>query len=388
MKHIKLFIILSMLIPCKSLFAQIVPSDVPDSVYVGNQIFHVQGLAIDREKQCMYFSFTSEFYKTDMQGNILASINKIQGHLGAMTINPEDGKVYASLECKDDEIGKGISNTLKVKGVERSSSVFYIAIIDVDKLTRIGMDPELDGVMTTVCIKEACEDYKDVVCHKGVHRDHRYACSGIDGVTFAPEIGKKQEENPKYYLYVAYGIYGDVQREDNDYQIILKYDVSNWERFETPVVFGEIHDNGPRRPDSKYFLYTGNTRYGIQNMAYDSFTHRIYTAVYAGKKADFPNYSLFAIDCAVKPYRDSLKGVDYESSRKLCLTLANDGLFHQASGVRGWYFKWGSTGICSLGDSFWLMSENSKNKDKTNNCNCRLYQWTGDADTPFEAIRR
>ena len=73
------------------------PSDVPDSIYVGGKMFHVQGLAIDRERGYMYFSFTSQFYKTDLQGNVLASIDRVQGHLGAMTLNPEDGRVYASL---------------------------------------------------------------------------------------------------------------------------------------------------------------------------------------------------------------------------------------------------------------------------------------------------
>ena len=69
-----------------------------------------------------------------MQGNILASIDRIQGHLGAMTFNPETRKVYASLECKDDEIGAGIAKTLNVNTVSRADSRFFIAIIDVDRL--------------------------------------------------------------------------------------------------------------------------------------------------------------------------------------------------------------------------------------------------------------
>lgn len=363
----------------------IAPSDVPDSVYVGDQMFHVQGLAIDREKGYMYFSFTSQFYKTDLQGNIIASIDRVQGHLGAMTFNREDGRVYASLECKDDEIGKGISNKLKVDKIERSSSVFYIAIIDVDRLDRIGMDPEKDGVMTTVCIREACEDYKAEVGHLGKTLDHRYGCSGIDGVTFAPAIGSKDGRN---YLYIAYGVYGDTARSDNDYQILLCYDVRKWAKYETPVTFGEIHTNGPAKPLRKYFIYTGNTRYGVQNMAYDAYTHRIYMAVYNGKKAEYPNYGLYAVDCGKKPYKAQLQGVDYDTKPHYMLTLADDGLRHDESGVRGWYFKWGSTGMCTLGDGFWILSENSKNADKTNNCNARLYHWTGDPDSPFEKVNR
>ena len=357
------------------------PSDVPDSIYVGGKMFHVQGLAIDRERGYMYFSFTSQFYKTDLQGNVLASIDRVQGHLGAMTLNPEDGRVYASLECKDDEIGANISKKLKVDQIERSSSVFYIAIIDVNKLDRIGMDPEKDGVMTTVCVREACEDYRAIVKQDGKELEHRYGCSGIDGVTFAPAIGKK---SGKKYLYVAYGIYGDNGRTDNDYQVLLRYDVRRWGRYETPVTFGNIHEKGPKKPQEKYFVYTGNTRYGVQNMAYDPYTHRIYMAVYNGKKPQYPNYGLFAVDCSKKPFKAPLKGVGYEEDEQKQLTLAEDGLYDEASGVHGWYFKWGSTGICPLGDGWWLISENSKNKDKTNNCNARLYRWSGVPECPFE----
>ncbi len=373
----------SMAVSCtaKAPVATIRPSDVPDSVYVGGQMFHVQGLAIDREKGYMYFSFTSQFFKTDLQGNILASIDRVQGHLGAMTLSPVDGRVYASLECKDDEIGANISKKLEVKQIDRASSVFYIAIIDVDKLTRLGMDPEKDGVMTTVCVKEACADYQfnDPV-------DHRFACSGIDGVTFGPAIGHKAGKAiKKWYLYVAYGVYGDNNRSDNDYNVLLRYDVSDWARYETPVVFGEVHTNGPEAPADKYFVYTGNTTWGVQNMAYDSFTNRIYLAVYKGKKPQYPNYDLFAVDCSVKPFKAPLQGVDYFTSKVPQLTLAKDGLYDEASGTYGWHFKWGSTGLCSIGGGWWIISEKGKNKvDKTNSCNARLYHWTGNSEVPFE----
>ena len=63
-------------------------TDLPREVYVGQQAQHVQGIAYDEEKNCMYMSFTSRFVKVDMQGNILGSIDRIQGHLGAMTFDP------------------------------------------------------------------------------------------------------------------------------------------------------------------------------------------------------------------------------------------------------------------------------------------------------------
>ena len=69
--------------------------NLPGHVFVGGQKQHVQGIAYDAEADCMYMSFTSRFLKVDMQGNILASIDRIQGHLGAMTFDPKDRKVYA-----------------------------------------------------------------------------------------------------------------------------------------------------------------------------------------------------------------------------------------------------------------------------------------------------
>ena len=35
---------------------------------------HVQGIAVDKEKGYMYFSFTTTFVKTDMEGNVIGSV--------------------------------------------------------------------------------------------------------------------------------------------------------------------------------------------------------------------------------------------------------------------------------------------------------------------------
>jgi hypothetical protein len=370
-----------------------IPADLPDSVYVGGKMFHVQGLAVDRTRGCMYFSFTSAFYKTDMQGNVLASIERIQGHLGAMTLSPVDGKVYASLECKDDEIGAGIASKLDVANVRKGNSVFYIAVIDVDKLNRIGMDPESDGVMSTVYLKETCDDYNAVIDIDGVSVDHRYGCSGIDGVTFAPDFGTKwksgkKNRGQKYYLYVAYGIYGDNARKDNDHQVLLQYDTDSWESLGRPVEFGSIHHSGPAEPREKFFVRTGNTRYGVQNMAFDPFTGKVFMAVYKGAKPEFPNYSLFAADISSAPFEATLSGVPYDTEKKRCISLSDSGLLDAKSGISGWNFNWGSTGLCPVGGGYWYISENSKNKDKTNNCNARMYRWTGKEDTPFVKVSR
>ena len=349
-----------------------IPADLPDSIFVAMKDGHVQGIALDREKGFLYLSFTSSFLKTDLQGNLIGSINRIQGHLGAMTLGP-DGRVYASLECKDDSIGQGVASRLGIENLSHEQSVFYVAIIDVDKIDRIGIDPEKDGVMTTVCVREACKDYQD----------SKYGCSGIDGITFAPAFGKK---GGKMYLYVGYGIYGDNDHTDNDNQILLRYDVCGWKRFESPVVFGTVPTNGPAKPQKKYFIHTGNTNWGIQNLAWDAFTGRMYMAVYKGKKANYPNYDLFSLNVAQKAFKAVPKGLD---EKHLCLTLDKAGLHDAASDTWGWMFKWGSTGLCPLGGGLWYISENGKDKvTRIQSCNARLYRWTEDPVCPFVPARQ
>lgn len=344
--------------------------DLPRNIFVGDRKEgHVQGIAFDRGKGCLYLSFTTQFIKADIHGNVIGSIDRVQGHLGAMTLGP-DGKVYASLECKDDAIGSSIAKSLGIENLEHGKCTFYVAIIDVDRIDRTGMDPEKDGVMTTVCVKDAVRDYGSGA----------YGCSGIDGITFAPAFGRN---DGKLYLYVAYGIYEDLDRKDNDHQVLLCYDVSGWKRYETPVVFGQVPENGPEKPMRKYFIHTGNTNWGVQNLAYDSFTGRMYMAVYRGHKPGFPNYQLYSVDMAQKPFKGVLEGVGEKGWQ---VRLSEAGLKDAATGIRGWNFKWGSTGLCPLGDGLWYISENGKDPvSGLQYCNARLYKWTGHDRRPFEA---
>ena len=378
-------------------------SDLPETVLVTGQEQHVQGIAYDSAENCMYMSFTSRFVKTDMQGNILASIDRIQGHLGAMTFNPETRKVYASLECKDDEIGAGIAKTLNVNTVSRADSRFFIAIIDVDRLEGIGMDPEGNEVLRTVCIKKAIEDY--AFRSKSGDFEHRYGCSGIDGVTIGPAIGKPEAARygrrsagkpaaDEKYLYVGYGIYGDTDRTDNDYQVIHRYSLKELEKYARPVIFGETHHDGPEKPEKEYFLRTGNTNYGIQNFAYDEYTDCFFLAVYKGRKADFPNYSLFAFKALQQPFKAALTGGrDKKKVLQLSLVKPEEPYFinpsvDETTGITGWRFKWGSTGLCPLGRGLWYISENGKDRETGKEyCRARLYRWStkpGEAFVPAE----
>lgn len=365
-----------------------VAADMPESIFVGGQAQHVQGIAYDAEGQCMYMSFTSRFLKVDLKGNVLASIDRIQGHLGAMTFDPVGRKVYASLECKDDQIGQGIAKTLSVDVVKES--VFYIAIIDVDKLDKVGADPEDGEILRTVCLLEPCEDYSAEVNADGSVLKHRFGCSGVDGVTIAPAVGsaeKSLESARRLYLYVAYGIYGEIDRKDNDYQVMLQYDLKSLDRWARPVKFGTAHLDGPKKPLAKYFIFTGNTTYGVQNLAYDPFTGDMFMAVYKGKKKQYPNYGLYAFSLSQKPFKAALENVPYMSVKCRQLRLDDTmGLNDPATGIHGWNFKWGSTGLDPLGDGLWYISQNFKSDDGKQSCRVVLYRWTGSAEAPFEEV--
>lgn len=71
---------------------------------------------------------------------------------------------------------------------EKDQTGFYVAIFDVDRITRPDMDAEKDRVMTTVYIREAVDDYFATAENGGRTVEHRFGCSGIDGVTFAAPV--------------------------------------------------------------------------------------------------------------------------------------------------------------------------------------------------------
>lgn len=355
--------------------------ELPDSIFIGNQDFHVQGIALDKQKEHIYFSFTNRLIKTDLKGNIIGSVDNFEGHLGAMTLNPEDGRIYASLECKNDEIGANIAKKMGTKAISKNNSVFYIAIFDGDKINKEGMNPQTDAIMNTVCVQEAVKDYQATIVNQGKSREHRYGCSGIDGVMFAPMIGN--EKRDKFYLYVGYGIYSDTTRTDNDYQILLCYDPKDLERYEKPVKWGSSHTSGSQKPKRKFFLKTGNSSYGIQNMTYDASSDSCYIAVYKGKKSNYPNYSLFSFDATQIPSFSLLEGFD-KSEKQWTIRLGELGSRDEKSGICGWNFPWGSTGICPAGNNYFYISENHRDKDGKECCTARLYKWTGDSLKPFE----
>ena len=317
---------------------------------------HVQGIAVDRERKYMYYSFTTCLIKTDMEGNIIGSVKGLAGHLGCIAYNYDDGKVYGSLEFKHDSIGAAI---LKRIGDVDVVDGFYAVSFDVEKIDRMDMDAEKDGIMTAVFLKEVYDDY--------AAEGHRYGCSGIDGFTFAPLPGQK---DGKKYLYVAYGIYTDLERQDNDHQVILRYDLADWDKYAAPLNQETMHRNGPAQPESKYFVYTGNTHYGIQNLEYDPLTNYLFAAVYEGRKPQFPNYPMYVFDLNQPAKVEKLRGLEETGET---LSLADYGLKDEKTGLRGLDFPYGSTGMISLGDGCFYFSRDFKDESGWG-CDIGLYQ--------------
>lgn len=353
------------------------PANLPETIFSGYQgKHHVQGVVVDVEKGCVYFSFTTRLIKTDLEGNLLGSVEGFTGHLGCLTLNPADGRIYGSIEYKDDSIGVGIAGA----AAKSRRSAFYIAIFDGDKITRPDMSAKDPGVMSTVCLGDVAKDYYAKVSNNGKEVEHRYGCSGIDGVAFAPKPGGKSDE---LMLYVAYGIYGDTGRTDNDYQVLLAYDVKSWGKYEQPLDQDNPHSSGPAKPWRRFFVYTGNTNWGIQNLNYNPGANALMAAVYKGKKPGFPNYSLFAIDLDNKAKKEPLKGFD-SGEKGYVLPLKKIGMFDAASGVYGWNFPDGATGICHIGDGLFYISKNSSKPEQSSTLT--LYRWLGQPSEAFGKI--
>ena len=330
---------------------------------------HVQGVVVDREAGYVYYSFTTMLVKADLQGKVVGTVGGLTGHLGDLDQNSDDGRIYGSLEYKD-------------------AQSFYIAIFHSDKIDRVGMDAKRDDVMTTVYLREVVEDFTADMDHNGVFDgdvaatpDHRYGSSGIDGVSFGPEFGKR---NPDNKLLVAYGIYTNLDRSDNNYQVLLEYDVRLWARYERPLSPTAPHRSGPRATPDKFFVYTGNTHFGVQNLEYDSYTGNWMMAVYKGQKSEFPNYSLFMVDGDAKPRRGVIEGQPRKERGKV-LPLLQYGLYDPATGIHGWESE-GNYGLESLGDGTYYIAKGaveSENGVKMQGASLTLNYWTGETPTPF-----
>jgi hypothetical protein len=331
---------------------------------------HVQGIAVDVRGGFIYYSFTTLLAKYDFNGRLIGTLVGWAGHLGDLDFNPRDGRVYGSLEYKKDR-------------------AFYIASIDVSRIDRAGIDAKQSEIFRTVYLPEVAGDYSADLNGDGVFDgdiaatpDHRYGCSGIDGVSFGPEFG--HTDGPRF-LTVAYGIYGNTARSDNDHQVLLQYDITDWARYERPLTEAAPHRSGPAAAHGKYFVRTGNTNFGVQNLAYDEASQRWFMGVYKGSKPSFPNYLMFAVDARTAPKLGDLVGVPGPggrgTERGLLLALADDGLKDAATGIRGWNQK-ADVGLQPVGRGLFYLAVNSGTRGKQTG-DITLQRWTGSPAAPF-----
>ena len=84
-------------------------------------------------------------------------------------------------------------------------------------------------------------------------------------------------------LFVAYGVWGDNARTVNDNQVILMFDWRSFGDAAKPLSQAAPHHSGVRSAE-RFFLYTGNTTWGVQNLEYDSYLDAWIVAVYIVKK--------------------------------------------------------------------------------------------------------
>jgi hypothetical protein len=340
----------------------------------------VQGVAVDVRGGYIYYAFTNLLAKYDFSGKLVGTLVGWTGHLGDLDFNPADGKVYGSLEYKEDK-------------------AFYIAVIDVGRLDRVGVEASKTEIFRTVYLPEVVKDYAADLNGDGVFEgddgkfkgdvvaspDHRYDCSGIDGVSFGPEFG---QADGKRYLTVAYGVYGNTSRADNDHQVLLQYDIADWDRYASPLIEVAPHHNGPASVHGKVFVRTGNTSYGVQNLSYDETQRRWFMGVYRGKKPGFPNYGLFAVEARERPVMGDLVGVPGPGGKGweqgLLLALADDGLKDPATGIRGWNQK-ADVGSQPVGHGLFYLAVNAKIEGKQT-ADLTLARWTGGPQKPFVPV--
>ena len=146
-----------------------------------------------------------------------------------------------------------------------------------------------------------------------------------------------------------------------------------------------MHTFGPKKPAGRYFVYTGNRNWGVQNMEYDATRNFWFLATYETKKSDFSGFTLHVIDGNIAPKKQNLKGVEYAKKQNV-LTLCGRGMTDPNHiDVRGWHFDKASTGIHALGNNYFYISHRKRNKP-FQSCTATLYRFIGSETKPFVLV--
>ena len=342
---------------------------IPAGTFTGYQgKNHIQGMAVDEKKGVIYYSFTTKLIKTDFSGRLLGSVTDLAGHLGCIAFNEADGCVYGSLEYKNDVIGAGILRSVGKEGANRDG--FYVAVFRGDAVDRADLSAERDGVMTAAFLPGVLADYEGAG-ENGA--PHRYGCSGIDGLCFAPTPGGDETGR---FLYVAYGVYGDVSRTDNDHQILLCLRPEAIRAAAKPLSEAAPHQSAPKEPGDTFFVYTGNTEYGVQNLEYDPGRRLLLMAVYRGKKPAFPNFDFYAADLSAPAAETPLRGLS-ETGKSLTLFGAPA---PESDRITGWRLPFGQYGIHAKYNGGFYIAEPESGRDGHA---ARVYTYDFDPATGF-----
>lgn len=323
-------------------------------------IKHCQGMAIDTEKGYVYYSYTNTFVKCDLEGNAVGSITGIEGHLGDICYNKKDGKVYASL----NPTGK---------------KALYLAIIDVDNLDKMSVDAVKGKLIRTVHLTHVWKDFSAKVKNQGKTYSRRYGVSGTDAMCFGPSF----QTGKGYYLTISCGTTPQVHRTDNDYQVLVQYDVTSWwDKYGQPLSYKKVHHVGPDKLHGKFFVYTGNTYYGVQTMTYFDELNLWFLNVYSTRKDNFPKYNLFIVDGDIKPKERALKGQEKKDVQKV-LTLYKDGSYDENTKIYGWRVANGAKGMEYIFNGLFYIIHPYKTWYGKQTGVAYLYLWQPSATTPF-----
>lgn len=323
-------------------------------------IKHCQGMAIDEKNGYVYYSFTNTFVKCDFDGNAVGSITGIEGHLGDICFNEKDGKIYGSLNPE----GK---------------KALYLAIIDVNNLNKMNVSAVGSGLIRTVHLTHVWQDFSSRVTNQGKAYNRRYGVSGTDAMCFGPSF----ETGKGYYLTISCGTTPQNERTDNDYQVLVQYDVTSWwDKYGQPLQYNKTHHIGPKDIHGKFFVYTGNTYYGSQTMTYFDELNLWFLNVYVTRKDGFPKYKLFIVDGDIKPKEKALKGQDKKDVQKV-LTLYKDGEYDEATGIYGWYTAEGSRGMEYLFNGLFYIIHPYKTWYGKQTAVAYLYVWDPSKADPF-----
>ncbi len=329
---------------------------------------HVQGIAVDEDEGYIYFSFTTVLMKFDFEGNVKGSVKGIAGHMGCITFDRKRRKIYGSLELKHDVIGRDIVN---YTGRDiTTEDAFYCVSFDCDKITRENMDAEKDGIMTAVYLPDVVNDYTQT--DEFSSEIHRYGCSGIDGIALGPEFGGAEQK-----IMIAYGIYLDTARADNDHQIILQFSPDIFELYGKPLNQISPHHSGTVC-EKRYFFYTGNTEYGIQNLEYDAFTNTYIAVVYPGTKDNFNNLPIFFIDALIEAKETHLAGRGSQIGLQLSPARPHKSVIDSRGGFE---FKWGQTGLQAFGDGRYAFSQGQISSDGDGKFSAKVVTYTYDENS-------